>query len=645
MCGILGFTGFDVDATQALQNLAHRGPDDHGVYADPDNHVYLGHRRLSILDLSPAGRQPMAVDDGRVRITYNGEVYNFRALREQFFREVPFHSETDTEVILQLYRRFGTGMPHYLRGMYAFGIYDKEAREFFLCRDRLGVKPLFYYEKNGRFAFASELAALKALPGIDLTIDPMGLDYYFTYGYIPAPFSAYRYIRKLKPAHLLVYDIRKGAIRTVEPYWRLRDGGSSQSYQGETEWLAAIEEKIRESIRLHLISDVPLGAFLSGGLDSSLVVSRMAQAMDRPVRTFTIGFENREYDESAYAESLARHYATEHFMERVTPDAASILPQAVWSFGEPFGDPSAIPTYCVAQMARKNVTVVLSGDGGDEVFGGYDRYARMYRYAWLRGVPAPLRKLVRHMGRLLPEHIRGYGMLQRQAYDRIRLYHEMHARFQPSQRQKLYTEDFRRALLRDETEFFQRLLDEHLGRDDALITQLQIIDLHSYLPEDVLTKVDRMSMLHGLETRVPLLDHELVELVFACPPAIRFKARRLKYLVKRLLAGTVPEDVLAHRKQGFGVPLSHWFRRELRPALAGMAETAGADPVIRGEYVRELASLHQRGGRNFSDALYGILFYQCWRASEPGGPSVPAGLAVSGAVRPRGILCAGATRA
>jgi asparagine synthase (glutamine-hydrolysing) len=644
MCGILGFAGFDADATEALHSLAHRGPDDYGEYADRKNHVFLGHRRLSILDLSRSGRQPMATDDGCIHITYNGETYNFRALQESFLREVPFRSKTDTEVILQLYRKFGSRTPQYLRGMYAFGIYDKVRGEFLLCRDRIGIKPLFYYEKGNQFAFASELASLKALPGLDLEIDPMALDYYFTYGYIPAPFSAYKYIRKLKRAHLLIYDIRKRSIRTVEPYWRLQDSVTSQPDWTEAQWLAAIEEKIRESIRLHLISDVPLGAFLSGGLDSSLVVSRMAQTLDRPVQTFTIGFENKEYDESRYAESVAKHCATEHLMERVTPDAAAILPQAVWSFGEPFGDPSAIPTYCVAQMARKSVTVVLSGDGGDEVFGGYERYARMHGYAWLRHVPIPLRKLVQHAGSFLPEHIRGYGFLQRQAYDRIRLYHEMHSRFQRAQREQLYTEDFRRALLRDETEFFERLLDEHRGLDDELITQLQIIDLHSYLPEDVLTKVDRMSMLHGLETRVPLLDHELVELVFACPPAIRFKARNLKYLVKRLLAGTVPDDVLAHRKQGFGVPLSHWFRRELRPALAGMAETAVADPVIRAEYVRELAARHQRGGRNFGDALYCILFYQCWRASELGEPSGP-GLSHAGSAKTQGTPCAGAPRA
>ncbi len=621
MCGILGFAGFDTDATEALQRLAHRGPDDQGRYIDSDNQVYLGHRRLSILDLSPAGRQPMVGDNGRLRITYNGEIYNFRTLRERYFPAVPFHSGTDTEVILRLYERFGHRTPHPLRGMFAFGIYDRAATEFFLCRDRLGIKPLFYYEKDGRFAFASELAALKALPGIDLAVDPMGLDYYFTYGYIPAPFSAYRYIRKLKAAHRLIYNIRTRTLVTVEPYWQLRDAVTSVQNRTETEWLETIEEKVRESIAQHLVSDVPVGAFLSGGLDSSLVVSRMAGLLDRPARTFTIGFENKEYDESPYAASLAQHCATEHVMETVTPDAAAILPQAVWSFGEPFGDPSAIPTYCVAQVARKHVTVVLSGDGGDEVFGGYDRYARMHRYARLGAVPAPLRKLLRQAGRFLPEHFRGYGFLQRQALDRTELYHAMHARTQAAQRRRLYTEAFRRELVREEREFFQRLLDEHRWNDEALITQLQIIDLHSYLPDDVLTKVDRMSMLHGLETRVPLLDHELVALVFSCPPAIRFKAGRLKHLVKRLLAGTVPQDVLSHRKQGFGVPLSHWFRKELRPALEDMAETAASDPVIRAEYVRELAALHQRGGRNFSDALYGILVYQHWRAPQPDSPS------------------------
>jgi asparagine synthase (glutamine-hydrolysing) len=614
MCGIFGAVGFGVDLSRCVDSMAHRGPDDAGDFLDRDSQVFLGHRRLAILDLSKAGWQPMALDGASIYITFNGEIYNFQTIKDQHFQSVPFRSKTDTEVILQGYREFGHHLPELLRGMFAFGIYDRKKGEIFLCRDRLGIKPLYYYSKDGRFAFASELSALKLLPDVNLEIDPLGLDYYFTHGYIPAPFSAYKFIRKLSPAHILVYSIEDKKIRKIAPYWRLRDSIQSVPGRSEGEWTEMIRAKLTEAMRLHLISDVPLGAFLSGGLDSSLVVSTMAELVDRPITTFTMGFEFQEYDERIYAESVAKRYGTDHHVEIVNPDAAAILPELVRSFGEPFYDASAIPTYFVSKMARRHVTVALSGDGGDEVFGGYEVYGRMHRYAYLDRVPLPLRRISQRLGKHLPKHIPGYGFLQRQVYGGIRLFHEAQCCFPSYDRALLYTEEFKNSLQKEEDEYYRRIIEEQGGFDNELITQLQVVDMNSYLPDDVLTKVDRMSMLHSLETRVPLLDHELVELAFSCPASIRFRGRNLKHIVRSLLFGKVSEDVLHHKKQGFAVPLPYWFRREWKGLMQSLLDETRDDPHVNNQFARHILDLHQKGGRDFSKYLYTLLFYKAWGA-------------------------------
>jgi len=613
MCGILGSVGFKVDMREPLNQITHRGPDDYGEYFDKKNHLYLGHRRLSIIDLSEAGRQPMCLGDASICLTYNGEVYNFQNIREEYFSNVKFKSKTDSEVILHLYKKFKYKTPEFLRGMFAFGIYDSNSKEIFLCRDRLGIKPLYYYYNQGKFAFSSELNALKSLPEINLELDPIGLDYYFNYGYIPAPFSAYKYVRKLKPAQRLIYNVAHREISTIEPYWRLRNAINSQLYSSETEWLTAIEHKIEEAVKIRLISDVPLGAFLSGGLDSSLVVSLMARLLDKPVKTFTIGFDYQKYDERVYAKSVADKYSTEHHVEVVKPDALDVLPKLVDSFGEPFNDSSAIPTYYVAQMARKHVTVALSGDGGDEVFAGYIRYQRMHKYAYLNGVPIQLRKIVQYFGKYLPKHLPGYGILQRQGYENLRLFKEMNCSFSAADQNGLYTDDFKNALQSDEYDFYQRIVDEQDGFENTLITQLQLVDLNSYLPEDILTKVDRMSMLHSLETRVPLLDHELIELALSCPASIRFKNKNLKYIIKSILSDKVSSDVLEHKKQGFGVPLSFWFRNELKNFMQSLIEETKSDSFLNYGFVNQMFNLHQKGGRDFSKHLYSILMYNYWQ--------------------------------
>lgn len=613
MCGIFGSVGFESSSRDSLQKIKHRGPNDWGEYVDKDASIYLGHQRLSVIDLSSAGRQPMGLADGNYYITYNGEVYNFLELRKEYLRSEKFHSNTDTEVILRMFNLFGLKTPQFLRGMFAFSVYDKFKNEIMLCRDRIGIKPLYYYCKDGKFAFASELSALKSIKGIDLEINHLGLDYYFRFGYIPAPFSAYKYIKKLKPGNTIIYDLNRKEMRSEEPFWELKKSVKSHSGLSESDWLERISSKIEESVKLRLVSDVPLGAFLSGGLDSSLIVMTMAKIIKESLKTFTIGFDYHAYDERMYAELIAEQFKTDHHVEVVKPNAMGIVPLLVDSFGEPFADSSAIPTYYVAKMAKKHVTVALSGDGGDEIFAGYQRYSRVHNYGCLRYVPLKIRKLIGSLGRVLPQEMSGHGFLRRQAFcDNTDLYQTMNTSFYSSGSAGIYNREFINNLEHEGNHFFQSILDKHSGPDKKLITQLQLIDLFSYLPDDVLTKVDRTSMANSLEVRVPLLDHELVEMAFSCPADIRFKLKRLKNIVKTLLADNVSADVLQHKKQGFGVPVGQWFRNEWKPLMYEMIENTKNDPVVDNNVLKNIFQCHLTGKRDFGRELYTVFFYKYW---------------------------------
>lgn len=620
MCGIFGSVGFGTNLRARLDAMQHRGPDASGEYFNPARNLYLGHRRLSILDLSDAGRQPMCTNDQSLHVTYNGEIYNFIDIKKNLFNDQEFFSQTDTEVLLHLYSKYGCDMPQHLRGMFAFGVYDETKGELFLCRDRVGIKPLYYYLKGTQFAFASELEAIKTLPGVDLEIDPLGLDQYFSLGYIPAPYSAYRYIKKLPPAHFLRYNLKRNEVTEIALYWNLNERVScgGNLFASEPEWIDALETKIKECVRIRLISDVPLGAFLSGGVDSSLVVATMAGMTDKPVKTFTVGFPYQEFDERLYAGEVSRKYQTDHYEEIVHPEALALLPRLVRSFGEPFADSSAIPTYYVSKIARKNVTVALSGDGGDEVFAGYTRYLRAHRYSALSRIPYPLRALGRVAGRHLPRQMKGYGFLQRQGFrDILQVYSQFNSFFPHDEKVKLYGPELKKALAREEKHLFEEVMDKHPNLSKDLMTKLQCVDLHCYLPDDILTKVDRMSMLNSLEARVPLLDHELIEMALSCPVSIRFKSNELKYILKQILAKHMPRDFIVRRKQGFSLPVDTWFRGDWRNALQGLCEDAGEDPYINNHYINDLLNVHQKCGRGFGNLLYSLLFYKHWQHAKP----------------------------
>jgi asparagine synthase (glutamine-hydrolysing) len=569
MCGIAGFSSERPLPRSLLaamnETIRHRGPDDEGVWVtDPSGRdgwtsaageIGLAQRRLAIIDLSPAGRAPMPNEDGTLWITYNGEVYNFREIRRELEAQGRrFRSHSDTEVVLAAYERWGEDSLERLAGMYAFAIWDTRRRRLFLARDRLGKKPLYYGEYAGRFAFASELKALLADPELSAEVDPQALSLYLRYGYVPAPFSIFRAVRKLPPAHFAVWEAGKLEVRR---YWDPLAIALSERYRGAAEDAERdLEALLREAVRGRMIADVPLGAFLSGGIDSSLVVALMREQSSVPVKTYTIRFENPEYNEADDAAAVARHLGTEHHEETCTGqrmlEAIDAVPEI---FDEPFADSSAVPTYLVSRMTRKHVTVALSGDGGDELFFGYPRYEALDRSRWLLASPRLFQEAVAlALGAVPRRRYRRAATILRQddpdLYGRFVTFwraDEIAAMTgSPASENPIYR-DARRSLA-------------PLAHSE----RPPVLDLVTYLPEDILTKVDRASMAVSLETRNPLLDHRVVEFALRLPLKMKWRGGVSKWLLRRILYRKVPRALIDRPKMGFGVPLPDWFRGPLR---------------------------------------------------------------------------------
>jgi asparagine synthase (glutamine-hydrolysing) len=618
MCGICGVVhkdGAPVDAP-ALERmaaaLAHRGPDDSGIEAL--GAVGLGHRRLSIIDLSPDGHQPMGNEDGSVRIVFNGEIYNFRELRaglEQ--RGHRFRSRSDTEVILHLYEELGTDCLSRLRGMFAFAIWDEPRRRLFLARDRVGKKPLYYADTASRFLFGSEIKAILVAGGVERQPDRQALYHYLTYQYVPSPWTAFEGIRCLPPAHYLLLE--NGEAR-IERYWRL-------AYQPKLKAPeAALEEelraRLREAVRLRLVSDVPLGAFLSGGVDSSAVVALMARESAEPVRTFSIGFREEEFDELAFARLVAERCGTQHTEWIVEPHALEILPRLVWHFDQPFADPSAIPTWYVAKLAREHVTVVLNGDGGDEDFAGYGRYAandltvrrertlplRAWRRA--RALAAGLRRALRRGA--LPRRLAELRPVSVEMENALRICH-----FTEEEKSALCTPEFVRSA--GGVDSFALLFAAYGAAGDAeFLDRALAADVGMYLPDDLLVKVDVASMASSLEARSPFLDHEFMEFAARLPVACKLREGETKRILKRALRGLVPDAVLERRKMGFGVPLARWFRGELRDFVrdALLGSEARGRGYFREDAVRTLLEEHLEGRADRSNHLWNLAMLELW---------------------------------
>jgi asparagine synthase (glutamine-hydrolysing) len=618
MCGIAGFAesstanGARRDADVAMVRgmcgvIRHRGPDDEGVRVEPG--VGLGMRRLSIIDLS-TGHQPLANEDETVWIVFNGEIYNYRELRRELEAAGHrFSTASDTETIVHAYEQWGEHAFSRLRGMFGLAIWDRRRRTLWLARDRAGIKPLYYTERGGRLYFGSEIKSLIAAGASGGEIDLEALDHYFSFLYTPRDASIFRGIRKLPPGHLLQWT--NGRAR-VAKYWEM---SAAEPFRGSEEDAAdALKQVLAEAVRSHMVSDVPLGAFLSGGIDSSTVVGLMAEASPKPVKTFSIGFGEPAYDELEHARTVAQHFQTEHHEMVVRPDALSILDQIVEHFDEPFADSSAIPTWYVSEIARRHVTVVLSGDGGDELFGGYDRYLPHPRVAQFDGLPIPgKRHVARALWPLLPHGARGKSFLRHVSRDAEGRYLDSVAFFQPDEKRALYAGDFREALGEANAE---QILRRQFARFSALPAHSQMMrfDFETYLPEDVLTKVDRMSMAHSIESRVPLLDNEVIEFAFTLPASLKIRNGRRKHILKEAVRGLLPASILDRRKQGFAVPLGVWFRGGLTDIYRDVLGSPRArqrgyfEPAFVDRLIRE----HVSGARDHELRLWQLLVFELW---------------------------------
>jgi asparagine synthase (glutamine-hydrolysing) len=616
MCGIAGFVGVESSAAEPREALVrrmcdairHRGPDDEGVHVDA--HAAIGMRRLAIIDVD-TGQQPMTGEDGRFIVVFNGEIYNFRELAAEL-REAGhrFRTKSDTEVIVHAWEQWGEGALARLSGMFGLAVWDTVSRTLWLARDRAGIKPLHYTEAGGRLLFGSEIKSLLADPGVQRHIDPQALDHYCSFLYTPADRSIFAGIRKLPPGHALRW--RDGQLRTWQ-YWEL----PAESFDGSAQEAAArLRVLLRDAVRSHMVSDVPLGAFLSGGVDSSVVVALMAEASPRPVKTFSIGFEEATFNELPYAREVARRFGTDHHEFVVRPDALSILDRLIAHFDEPFGDSSAIPTWYVSEIAGRHVTVVLSGDGGDELFGGYARYRPHARVEAFDRLPVPGRQAAARLAwRHWPRSLRGRNFLRHVAQGPEGRYLEDVGFFRPDEKQVLYTPAFAGALAGvDPYATMRGTLDAepHL----AWASRMMRFDFRTYLPNDGLTKVDRMSMAHSIESRVPLLDTAVVEFAATLPSSLKITpAGRHKHILKEAVADLLPPSILDRRKQGFGVPIGRWFGRDLRDMFADtlLSPRARQRGYFEPREVARLVREHVGGRRDHTLRLWLLMVLELWQ--------------------------------
>ncbi len=639
MCGICGIVSYDPkqpvngDVVAAMSRvLAHRGPDDEGCYVaafdDAAGHAELGlgFRRLSIIDVA-GGRQPMANEDETVWVAFNGEIYNFRELRPGLEAAGHrFRTRSDTEVLLHLYEEQGVECLQQLRGMFAFAIWDSRERRLMLARDRLGQKPLVYFHDAKRFAFASELKSILQLPNVPREVNHEAIHHYLTYQYVPAPLSILQGCHKLPPAH---YALFQGNELRVERYWS--PDFAAKSDAPEAQLADEVRGVLEEATRLRLVSDVPLGAFLSGGIDSSIVVGLMAKLMDEPVKTFSIGFEETKYDETSYARIVSDHFGTDHHEMTVRPNAVEILPKLVWHYDEPFADSSAIPTYYVSEMARQHVTVALTGDAGDETFAGYPRYRAARIGQWFDHLPGFLRRfLAGPMWRYLPASVEAKTWRRRakRLFEALNLSpEERYARwiaiFDDTRKHALYADGFAagaRPSAELLTDWYRR------GGDPDFVGNTTYVDLMTYLPGDLLVKVDIASMAHSLEARSPFLDHKLVELSGAIAVRHKLRGLRSKHLLKRAFADLLPKRIVKRPKMGFGVPIAEWFRQELSGYVREVLLDATA--VGRGYFKREaveaLIDEHVQRRYDHGYRLWALLMLELWHNQFVDEPSPTA---------------------
>ena len=609
MCGIAGLAGFapqakDRAAAQVrtmCEAIRHRGPDGDGFFADDG--IALGMRRLSIIDLA-GGWQPIANEDGQVLVVFNGEIYNHNQLRDELRRAGhTFRTRSDTEVIVHGYEEWGDRVLDRLRGMFAIALADRRQGRLLIARDRLGIKPLYLWEHQGQVAFASELKALEGMPDFPREVDERALLRYLSFGYVPDPLCIWKGVRKLSPGYAASWTRTEGLREWC--WWTPLQGTNERI--GTQEAVRETRRLLEDAVNCHLESDVPLGAFLSGGVDSSAVVAQMGLLMDRKVRTFSIGFDDPAFNEAPDAALVAKEIGTEHTERILRPDVDTLVDDLLLGFDEPFSDSSALPTWLVSRLAREEVTVALSGDGGDEMFGGYTRYEEVRRL----GLPAPaVRRAARAVGRFLPHSAYGKGYL-------LNFSRSTQGRYASTVGLPALPEEGGVVLpeVAGAEAELEHLLSELFARTSGrdLGSQMAMVDVMSYLPGDILTKVDRMSMRVSLEARVPLLDHLLVEFALSLPGHLKFRDGVSKWVFRKAIRGLVPKQVLQKPKQGFGVPLAQWFRGPLAHRLQSFADSAS--PIYRfcsKEAIGRMLREHHRRRRDHSPQLWRLVVLDVW---------------------------------
>ncbi|CAN5805150.1 asparagine synthase (glutamine-hydrolyzing) [soil metagenome] len=615
MCGITGKIFFDhsqeIDAVELKQMtdvIYKRGPDDEGFYVNKN--VGLGFRRLSIIDLS-TGHQPLANEDDSIWIVFNGEIYNYRELQDDLIRKGHiFRTKSDTETIVHLYEEYGVDCVKHLRGMFAFSIWDNNKKQLFCARDRFGIKPFYYYSDNEKFVFGSEIKTILQSKGIDKTLSYDAINSFFAYGYITSDLAVYNNIKKLQPGHYLLLSLSGKPSIGIEKYWNI--SFEPDYSKTEKQWAEEIEALLSEAVKLHMISDVPLGAFLSGGIDSSSVVAMMANNSNNPIETFSIGFKDERYNELKFAREIAQRYGCNHHEQIVEPESISLLPKLVRAYDEPFADSSAIPTYYVSKFAREHVTVVLSGDGGDELFAGYDIYNFLHNiYKYNSPFPGINKFIWGGINKLIPQKTTGKGLTYFLSQNRDYLGANLCIWPKEERKKLILTSDT--FQFKNTPELFKEGILKN-GKGNDFISNLQYLDLQTYMVDSILTKVDRASMMNSLEVRVPLLDHKFAELTFKIPSNLKLKGNEQKYIFKKSMEKFLPGTILNRPKIGFGVPLSLWFKEELKEYVNDTL--LSGDPLLSQyldrKYVIGMLANSKDGKRDFSSRIWSLLCFEEW---------------------------------
>ena len=616
MCGICGFNWKDEGlARRMAQTIVHRGPDQEGVYACEE--WTLAHRRLSIIDLSEKGRQPMANEDGTVQVVFNGEIYNFEELKEELLRcGHVFQSHSDTEVIVHGYEEYGVDVIHKLQGMFGIALWDAREKIFLLVRDRVGIKPVYYYNRDGKFVFGSEIKAMLEVPGVPRELNQQALFAYIGCEFVPAPDTMFKYIHKLPAGHFL---IQKNGQTRVEQYWDLDFPVEPEQNLDVNEVVEHLRELFEEAVKCRLVSDVPLGAFLSGGLDSSTIVAMMRKHISGPLRTFTIGYEDKSFSELEYAQVVAEQFETEHHVLMIEEMTAALIEKSLWHFDEPMTDLSSIPLMLICEQAKKDITVCLSGEGGDEVFVGYDRFKASKLDSYYRIIPKPLRQpVLSGLIGMLPDQPQKKGainMLKRFVEGSCLPPEGHHIRWQyfsdAKQDAALFADAFRSGVNMDG---FARLkeYDAKCHTKDR-VNREAYLDTRYQMPDSVLMKVDRMSMANSLEIRVPLLDHRLLEYMTKIPGSWKLKGMETKWIFRKALEGILPQHIVYRGKQGYSLPVKNFLRTQLKDY---MVELLNDSPVIRENmnmpFVNQLIEEHLAMKHNHNHVLWGMIHTAIW---------------------------------